>query len=259
MSPKGVLIGVLTLLALGCGAGAVGASAGTPPRAALEHFGCHRALDPPTRAVAVTAVMRPEPGTERMQMRVLLLRRLAHHRRFQTVHGGDLGRWISPRPATLGQRPDDVWNLIKQVANLAAPAWYRFRVTFRWTGADGQRLGESTLESPTCYEPELRPDLVVRSIAVRPIPGKPTEDAYIAQIGNAGGTAAGPFRVVLSDGGAVQTATIARLAPHSTAYQRFVGAVCNQSNAPTVTVDPNHRVDDANRANNTRAASCPGS
>ena len=153
----------------------------------------------------------------------------------------------------------DVWNLIKQVADLAAPAWYRFRVAFRWLDTRGQRLDDASLESRTCYQPELRPDLVVRSITVRPVTGRPTENAYTALIENVGASGAGSFQAELTDAAAVQTTTIRRLAPHTSVWVRFVGAVCTQANAPTVTVDPGRRVDDANRGNNSLTATCPGS
>ena len=77
----------------------------------------------------------------------------------KVVSSGDLGVWITPKNPTLGQLPGDVWKLQKSVVNLAAPATYRFRVTFRWIGAGGHTLGTAVRLSPRCQQRELRPDL----------------------------------------------------------------------------------------------------
>ncbi|HTX30523.1 MAG TPA: hypothetical protein VMD09_04015 [Solirubrobacteraceae bacterium] len=125
-----------------------------PPRAALDGFVCERASNALDRVIAVVGVMRPVTGTQRMQMRFVLQRRDAVTNSFTVVQGGDLGRWRSPTPATLGQQPNDVWRLRKLVANLPGPATYRFRVTFRWLGTSNTVLGRSTLTSGTCSQPQ---------------------------------------------------------------------------------------------------------
>ena len=69
------------------------ALAPTPaPRASLQGFVCQRAANSLDRVIAVTAVMRPVSGTQRMQMRFVLQRRGAGTGSFTTVQGGDLGR-----------------------------------------------------------------------------------------------------------------------------------------------------------------------
>ena len=124
----------------------------TPPRASLDGFICKRASDALDRVIAVVGVMRPVTGTQRMEMRFVLQRRAAGGTSFRPVHGGDLGRWREPNPATLGQNSNDMWRLRKLVANLPGPATYRFRVSFRWLGASSVLSG-STLISNTCTEP----------------------------------------------------------------------------------------------------------
>ena len=71
---------------------------------------------------------------------------------FTIVKGGDLGRWRRS-PTTLGQHANDVWRVQKSVANLPAPAFYRFRVTFRWKGASGHVLARMVRLGPSCYQP----------------------------------------------------------------------------------------------------------
>jgi hypothetical protein len=147
------LTGLIALVCAAFGSLSVAAGAAAPPRASLEPIFCLRAANPLDRAVAVTAVMRPVPGTDRMELRFELERRFAGAQGFSEVHGGDLGLWRHPTDPTLGQRPADVWKLNKEVVNLVAPAVYRFGVTFRWIGNAGQVLGRVMRLSGTCDQP----------------------------------------------------------------------------------------------------------
>jgi hypothetical protein len=140
---------VLAWLALIALAASPAAAAAQPPRAALEAFACRRAASQLDRAIEVTAVMRPLPGTRRMELRFVLQRKPAGVSRFGAVRGRYLGMWLRPANPTLGQRPGDVWVVNKPVVNLPGPALYRFRVTFRWLGARGV-LGAVARLSPAC-------------------------------------------------------------------------------------------------------------
>lgn len=196
---------ITALVAAGFGAAVSPALATSAPRARLKSPVCQRALDPPARGVAITAVMRPLTGTTRMQLRFQLLSRLTPSSSFGLVSGGDLGTWIDPRNATLGQRLGDVWILKKQAVNLAAPAEYRFRVSFRWFGAHDRVIGTASRESELCSQPELRPDVLVESITVTAVAGRPKLNRYVATIRNAGATASGPFSVLFSPGAGLPT------------------------------------------------------
>jgi CARDB len=241
-------------VSLGAAASAVAAT----PTDQLESFVCQKALDPPERAVSVQAVMRPVAGTERMQMRFELMRQAHPGARFMVVRGRFLGSWISPKNPTLGQRPDDVWIVKHPVVNLFAPATYRFRVSFRWTGAQGQQLSTAVQSSPSCYQPELRADLLVRSLTVTPQPSG-TDDVYTAVIANRGQTGAGPFDVALAGAGAAgpQSATVAGVAARSAVRQRFVAPACTPGMSVTVTADPAHTIDEFDFANNSLTVACP--
>jgi hypothetical protein len=248
---------------LACASLASYAASPAPPRARLRSFVCQRALDPPGREVSVTAVMRPVPGTAAMALRFDLLQRLQSASSFSAVRGGDLGAWISPSNRSLGQRPGDTWVLAKPVVDLPAPATYRFRVTFRWTGADGKVLQSVERQTRSCREPELRADLLVRSIQLAPLPNHPRQAQYTAVVRNAGSTAAGPFQVQFApaDGVGVKSHTVERLQPHATIREVFVGRACTALDAPTVTADPQHAVDDFDLSNNALQvpATCPES
>lgn len=244
------------------GLGAAAAGADTPPHDQVRSLVCQKALDPPARAISVQAVMRPLTGTAKMQMRFDLLRQVTPGTRFTLVRGRQLGSWISPSDPTLGQRPDDVWIVTHPVVDLAAPASYRFRVSFRWTGAQGQPLGTAVQTSTTCFQPELRADLLVRSLTVTPSTSPSSsgsgEDTYTAVVANRGQTGAGPFQVALTGAGsAPQSATVAWLAPHSSVHEQFVAPACTAGASLTATVDPAHTIDEFNFANNALTIACP--
>lgn len=255
MSTKRLVIASAAALAIGAGVTPVVLAASSGPR--LQSFVCQRALDPPTRAVSITAVMPTLSGTEKLALRFELLRRSGASSSFAEVSGRDLRTWVHPDNPTLGQRPGDVWIVSHPVVNLLAPASYRYRVTFRWTGSHGRVLSEIVRQSPVCYEPELRPDLVVKAITVLPIAASPLKNAYTAEVVNNGATAAGPFEVQFSDAGAVQDHTVSSLGAHSAVRERFVGALCTSSSSPTVTVDPGHQVDVYSRSKAALTATCP--
>jgi len=247
-------------LALAVGVSTAAIAGASTPRAQLKAAVCQTARDPANRGLSITAVMRPLPHTTRMAIRFQLLVRKRRGARQQVVQYGDLGTWIYPKDKTLGQRPGDRFQVIKPVAQLPfAPAFYRFKVSFRWTGAHNRVLGTTQRYSPTCFEPELRPDLEVSAIHVATEPKHPKRDIYSAVIRNTGASSSGqPVEVQFADGGATKTRTVAALGSHSKKVVSFVGPVCAAQAPPTVTVDPSGLIDDYNRTNNSLVATCPG-
>jgi hypothetical protein len=250
------VLGVLTMGALLLPVSGLGMNL---PRADLRAFSCQKAMDPVNRRVAVTAVMRPLSATEHMAIKFDLLVSHGANGVAKPLRAGDLGKWIHPDDPSLGQLAGDVWNLQKSVVALHAPRVYRFRVRYRWAGAHGRIAGSATRYSRRCVEPELRPDLQVRTISVSPAPNDPNQDLYTAVITNAGNSAAGPFDVLFAapDGSVATTRSVAGLRAHSSRTQTFTGPVCSAGTAPTVTADSAHQVDDSDRSNNVLTATCP--
>ena len=239
---------------------AASAAAGTPPRAQLTQFACHSAVDPARRTVSVTSVMRPISKTRALSVRFELLQQPAGASTPHLVgRTGGLGVWVSPADRTLGRRPGDVWKLAKPVSDVDAPAGYRFRVEFRWLGAHGRVLAVVTRQTGRCDERELRPDVLVKQVGVRAIPGHPAKDRYVAVIANRGASASGPFSVLFTPraGAAGQTRAVASLPAHATLRTVFTGLACNATSPPTVVADPGNQVDDANRSNNALTVACP--
>jgi CARDB len=231
-----------------------------PPRTQLVRFSCQQALDPDNRSIGVRAIMRPLTGTRRLAIRFDLLQRVGSAAP-TALRAGDLGVWVTPSSPTLGQVPGDVWRLDKSVIDLAAPATYQFRVSFRWIGVNGHVLGSAVRYSRKCRQPELRPDLAVTSLTVTPVTGHPDQNLYTAVIANRGATGAGPFEVLFVPGGgaAATTDNITFLGAGRSRTLSFTGPVCNAADRPSVTADAAQQVDDYNRANNTATAVCPAS
>jgi hypothetical protein len=249
------LVGACLVLGVGTTAVAVAAAGGGV--AQLQQQVCQKALDPPARAISVTAVMHPVTGTQHMELEFQLLMRAPTATAFTPVSGAGLGTWLTPPNPTLGQRPGDIWVLNHPVADLVAPAVYHFVVSFRWIGAGGRVLSTTTRTGHNCNQSELRPDLFVQSFVAQAVAGHPNIDDYTAVIGNQGGGPARNFEVQFTDGAAVDTRTIALIAKGTTRTLQFVGPVCASGSPPTLVLDPTSAVDDSNRANNTATASCP--
>jgi hypothetical protein len=255
---RALRIAAASVAALAAGGALVGGSALAATPAALTKIACHSTLDPSQRLVSVTSSMRHIPRTESLAVRFTLLES-APGLAPKAVPDGDLGHWVTPSDPTLGRLPADVWRLTKAVYNVDAPAGYRFRVSFRWLGADRAILASTTLSTSRCRERELRPDVLVRSVAVSAVPRRPDRDRYVAVIANRGLTPSGPFAVQLtpSDGAAAQTVAVASLGHGARTQVTFIASRCDPTERPTVVADPTDGVDDDDRSNNTLTVSCP--
>jgi hypothetical protein len=253
------LLGAAAATAAGpLGLSCASARAGPPP-AALTRIACHSTLDPAKRSVSVVSIMRHLPGTRSLAVRFTLLQKVPGTVA-APVRDGDLGHWTTPNDPALGRLPADVWKLRKAVFNVDAPAVYRFRVTFRWTGRSGKVLARQTLRTGSCSIRELRPDVLVRSVAVHSGGLAPGNDRYVAVIANRGLTASGPFAVAFAPGaagGPAQTAQVPSLGPRAQTRVRFTGHACDTAGPPTVIADPAHVVDDFDRSNNAFTVVCP--
>jgi len=234
----------------------------TPSRALLRSFVCERALDPPARAISITAVMRPLARTRRLQMSFTLLQRPPGASIWSAVVGPHLGVWVSPSsPPTLGRRPGDVWKVPFPVADLAAPASYRLQVSFRWLGRRGAVLATATKLTRGCWQPELRPALSVSSPTVTQDSVQAGYEVFGALVRNIGATAAGPFDVQLTYTHNQQSITdtrhVVRLYAHSMAGVTIDGPWCDPGSAVSLTADPAHLLDVYTRTGSTVTIVCP--
>jgi hypothetical protein len=259
----GVMLGIGGFV-VGTSSGQAGANAIVPAasRAQLRAFACQRALDPPARAISVTAVMRPVAGTRHLQMSFALTQRAPGATAWTSVIGPHLGAWISPTGSPpLGQRPGDVWKVPFPVAGLAGPATYRFQVSFRWLGQRNAVLASTTRVTQNCWQPERRPDLTVSSVGIRKNQTRPGFDVFSVLVHNVGATAAREFAVQLSYQHNQQPVTksnvVASLKGHTATTVVFGGPICEQATNVTATADPAHAVDVYSRSNAALSVTCP--
>jgi CARDB len=258
------LLGVSLAVSAGGGgtalAGPIGAGPVTnavpPSRAQLANPVCQQALDPLGRGIAITAVMRPLAANQRLAIQFMLGRRRGRAGPFRPVSSKHLNHWITPSQPHLGSNSADVWRVIGQAAKPSAPAYYRFTVKFRWSDNYGKVIARATRVGPICYQPELRPDLLVGAITVAAVANG--KAAYVTHVRNRGLTAAGPFAVELELGPTVvATKTVAGLGPRSSRRVRLIETPCTAGEPVSVIVDPGHQVDEFDRANNLGAIACP--
>jgi hypothetical protein len=181
-----------------------------------------------------------------MGLRFDLLTRTPQTTSWQAVSGPGLGSWKRSHKGVPSYEID------KGVDNLSAPASYRLRVGFRWYSASGRVLRTVHKTTKTCHEPDVRPNLVIRSVMV-----SADQRHYTVVVRNVGGSAAGPFNVGFTPPGApVQTLPMAGLDAGAQSHVTFTGPVCNPSAPPTFVADAANQVEERNEADNTATATC---
>ena len=119
----------------------------TPASATLEQ--CQTAVNADQRSATFAGEMSAVPGTQRMQMSVQVLERLPGDVNYHVVDAPGLGVWRSSAPGVQS------YKYLRQVTNLAAPAFYRAIIRFRWLGGHGRMLQALALHTRRCEEPVL--------------------------------------------------------------------------------------------------------
>jgi len=133
------------------GTGAVQAApsgaAAVKPSASATLEQCVTAPTEADRSATFTGEMTAIAGTARIEMRIDVLERMPGEALFHTVSAPGLGVW---RDSAAGVK---VYKYLKQVTNLAAPAFYRGAVRFRWLNAKGHLIRAMKLRTPRCEQP----------------------------------------------------------------------------------------------------------
>ena len=124
------------------------APARLPDSATLEE--CVSAASQEVRAVTFAGEMTALPGTARMEMRIDLLERTPEEAFFHRVSAPGLGIW---RSSGAGVK---TYRYLKQVTNLAAPAFYRGVVRFRWLNGHGRLIAAGEQRTRACEQTQLR-------------------------------------------------------------------------------------------------------
>lgn len=224
------------------------AAAATPKVRLVD---CEAALDQIQRFAVFEGRMGSVKGAQRLQMRFTLQVRDADTPHWHAVATPGFGRWVSSNPGV------SRYVYTKRVENLVAPASYRALVRFRWLGAGGRRLASRLVTSPTCVQPDLRPNLRPLDIVARPAPG-PKTTRYAIQVVNRGRSPASSSELVLTVGGqALPLQTVEQLEAGERRVVSVVGPTCEPGSELTVDVDPRGAVDERDEADNRLTLPCP--
>jgi hypothetical protein len=136
------------------------------------------------------------------------------------------------------------------VEDLLAPASYRAVVDFRWRDRKGKTVRTEHAISPACKQPDVRPDLLVRSVKVE-------DGEYVAVIFNRGREAAGAFAVdFLSDSAPLGTVDVVGLAPQTAVTVMLPGPPCAPGTTVEAVADPRSEIDEADEENDSLGVLC---
>jgi hypothetical protein len=99
------------------------------------------------RSATFVGEMSAIPGSARMEISIGLLERVPAEGPYRLVSAPGLGGW---RGSAAGVK---TYTYIKQVTDLAAPAFYRGAVRFRWLNAKGHVIKSEEMRTPRCEQP----------------------------------------------------------------------------------------------------------
>jgi hypothetical protein len=108
---------------------------------------CLTSLVQSERAATIVGEMVAIPATARMEINIGLLERDTGEIQYRPVSAPGLGGWRGSAPGVKN------YTYIKQVTNLAAPAFYRGSVRFRWLNDKGRVIKAEELRTPRCEQP----------------------------------------------------------------------------------------------------------
>jgi CARDB protein len=224
---------------------------GRAPDARATLIACRFALAQPARfAVFGGSMASMRHGNDRLQMRFEVYRRLPGALRFQRIQAPGLGSWNKASAGVTRYR------FRQKVENLPAPAFYRAVVSFRWLNAAGKVFARAKRTTPTCFQPDPRPDLRVAKVTGMGVGGGDVR--YDVFLRNGGRSAASDFDVVLNVNGLPQPAsTVAELGAGGRRVVAFTGPRCAAGSQLKVDVDSDNRVVEADEANNSLTVDCP--
>jgi len=230
---------ILGLLALALWGGVAFAQA---PELSAKLAACETGADAKDRFAVFTGSM-PREGAAVMAMRFDLYERLPGGR-FERVSLANWGVWQS---TTKKGVPGFIFT--KRVERLAAPAAFRAVVSFRWSDAKGRVVRTAKRTSPTCRQPDWRPDLRVGRVVFG------DDGRARATVVNDGRSPSGAFGISMGVG----DSAVVRTLPSLPAGQRRTIELgrCRAPERATVTADPAGAVEEADESDNATTVACP--
>src|SRR5262249_18841553 len=125
----------------------------------------------------------------------------------------------------------------KRVDQLQAPASYRALLRFRWYDKHGKLQRTARRTSPTCREPDPRPDLAVGRTVTATEAGM-GRLRYLIRVRNDGRSDVGPFDTQLTvEGTPQQPVSVAGLPAGGTTKVAIVGMRCVMGTQIKIAVD----------------------
>ncbi len=112
---------------------------------------CLTSGEPAERSATFSGEMTTIPGTTRMSMRIELLERAPGETGYRPVLAPGVGVWRTAAPGV------KTYKHLEQVTDLAAPAYYRALISFRWQGSHGRIVKRDELRTPRCIQPAPAP------------------------------------------------------------------------------------------------------
>src|SRR5919112_5752692 len=230
---RAALTALLAALAAAIPAGAQAPVFDLPLKAKLTD--CHTGSLLTDRFAVFVGQMPALQGTRRMWMRFDLYERTPSGT-WQHVSVPKFGTWQKSLPG----KPGFIYE--KRVDQLQAPAAYRAQVRFRWYDRHGRLQRQSRRTTPTCHEPDPRPDLAVGKVTATDAGAGRLR--YVIRVRNDGRSDVGPFDTVLTVDGAPQPpASVAGLPAGGATKVAVVAPRCAPGSRIQIAVDPAATID----------------
>jgi hypothetical protein len=210
---------------------------------------CETAPAEVDRAAAFEGRMRAFAAGQRLQMRFVLQVSTPDAPRWRSVVAPGFGTWYTADPG-VGR-----WTYAKRVQDLLAPGSYRALVRFRWRDAQGRIADRDAATSPTCRQPDLRPDL--RSGTVTATLATEGAARYVIPVRNAGRGPSTATRLTLGTGGSVLQAAVPALPAGEERDVTVTGPRCAAGSELVLVLDPDGRVQERSEEDNRRTLPCP--
>ena len=180
----------------------------------------------------------------KMQLRFTLQVSTPEAPKWRKVSAEGFDEWLTA-PTGIGKYTYD-----KTVEELVTPANYRTVISFRWRDSRGKVVRSEQATSPTCRQPDQRPDLVIRELRAQ-------AKGYAAVVLNRGRTEAGTFAVdFLRAGEPLGSATVPGLAPGEVTTVIIQAMPCLPGEPISAVVDPASEVDESDEENDSAAIVC---
>jgi hypothetical protein len=134
---------------------------------------------------------------------------------------------------------------------------YRVVIRYRWRNAKGKVVQRAVRRTPTCHQPDQRPNLKVKRVSLAPS-GDPATRVYTVLVVNKGVGDAPAFTVGLEVNGIAQPAQSSGMVPAAgEAKIEFTAPRCQAGSSLVATADTDAQVDEADEDDNTLTVDCP--